>query len=93
MLFAFKEKPHKGARQNAATQAAAEWKPPNPALASYMKWNVANKEKWKRGKFTFPPCSSTVSWTTSLSISMERQKPQTQNLRPMSKPWATITNA
>jgi hypothetical protein len=37
MLFAFKEKPHKGARQNAATQAAAEWKPPNPALASYMK--------------------------------------------------------
>lgn len=35
---------------------------------------------------TSPPCSKTVSSTTSLSISMERQKPMIQSRLPMSSP-------
>lgn len=36
---------------------------------------------------TSPPCSNTVSSTTSLSISMERQNPSIQSLLPISSPY------
>lgn len=43
-------------------------------------------------KLTSPPCSRTVSSTTSLSISIERQNPKMQSLLPISSPlydqWA-----
>lgn len=41
---------------------------------------------------TSPPKSSTVSWTTSFSISIERQKPNTQILRPLSRPCPITVN-
>lgn len=55
-----------------------------PKLAWYS--NTTKKVKINTICHTSPPCPKTVSSTTSLNISMERQNPSIQSLLPISRP-------